>query len=239
MKDINFLDEYEIKARYIPCFLPAVFPVHFCIQFLGEDFWQTIALNIGWMVAANVSLSLIITLALIQLQCGIAKHWIEESIFGKAGINFPTTAMLLFHDSFLSTSMKSAIHEKLVNDFKFELMSENQEQTDINEAKRRSREAVGFIRRSVGRGIMTYQYNIRYGFIRNFLGGAFWGLAGSISCACWYGIEKNWRASSFFIVCSICFLVLLLFRERVLKKYAYQYAETLLSEYMSITGENK
>ena len=147
--------------------------------------------------------------------------------------------MLLFWDYFLSTSMKNAIREKVLRDFNFELMDENQEQINFDEAKKRCREAVVFIRRYVGRGVMTYQYNIRYGFIRNLLGGTFWVFAGSIGCAYWYGIGENWRASSVFVLCSIIFTILLLFKERVLKKYACQYAETLLSEYMNITGENK
>jgi hypothetical protein len=102
-------DEYEIKARYIPCFLAAVLPVHFGIQFFGNAFWETIAKNIGWLVVTNFSLSLLVTLALIQFQCGIAKHWIEEGIFGKGGINFPTTTLLLFRDPFLSRNMKVAL----------------------------------------------------------------------------------------------------------------------------------
>ena len=238
MEKVTSWDEYEIKARYIPCFITAMFPVHFCIQFLGESFWTTIAADLGWMVVANVSISMIITLALIQLQCGIAKHLIEESIFGKGGIDFPTTTMLLFRDSFLSTSMKNAIREKVLRNFNFELMNENKEQIKFDEAKKRCREAVVFIRRYVGRGVMTYQYNIRYGFIRNLLGGTFWGLAGSVGCSYWYGIGTNWRVSSAFIICSIVFVMLLLLRERVLTKYAHQYADTLFTEYMNATGEN-
>jgi len=239
MNKIKAWDEYEIKARYIPCLITAVFPVHFCILFLGEAFWETIVTNIGWLMIANVSLSLVVTLALIQLQCGIAKHWIEESIFGRGGVNFPTTTFLLFQDSFLSMSMKTAIREKVMRDFKFELMNASQEQTDINEAKRLAREAVGLIRRSVGRGVMTYHYNIRYGFMRNLIGGTPWGLAGSIGCVFWYGMQKNWQASALFIFCSLSFAALLIFKKGILQKYAYQYAETLFNEYLIQKGDKK
>ncbi|MFZ4438866.1 MAG: Mov34/MPN/PAD-1 family protein [Syntrophales bacterium] len=52
-------DEYEIKARYIPCFIAAIPPVHFLIQLLGPSFWETIIRNVGWMLVANISLSLV------------------------------------------------------------------------------------------------------------------------------------------------------------------------------------
>ena len=239
MDKITPWDEYEIKVRYIPCLITAIFPAHFCVQFLGEAFWKTIATNIGWMLAANISLSLILTLALIQLQCGIAKHYFEESIFGKGGINFPTTNMLLFCTSFLSKNMKKAIREKIKNDFNLILMDAEQERLDLDEAKKRAREAVGLIRKLVGRGIMTYQYNIRYGFIRNLLGGSLWGLAGSVVCAVQYGMEGSWKPASFFILFSACFIFLLLFREKILRSYANQYADTLINEYMNAKGENK
>jgi len=239
MSKIKAWDEYEIKARYIPCFVAAVVPVHFCIQFLGESFWKTMVTNIGWLVVANVSLSLVVTLALIQLQCGIAKHWIEEGIFGKGGINFPTTTILLFQDSFLSRSMKVAVREKIAKDFNFQLMDASQEKIDIDEARRLAREAVGFIRRYVDKGIMTYQYNIRYGFMRNLIGGALWGLAGSAGCTIWYGLHKNWQAVALFTVCTILFALLFLFRKRVLERFAYQYAETLLNEYIIQKGAKK
>lgn len=232
-------DEYEIKARYIPCLLAAVLPVHFAIQFLGNAFWEAIAKNIGWLVVTNLSLSVIVALALIQLQCGIAKHWIEEGIFGKGGINFPTTTLLLFQDPFFSRKMKLAIREKIQKDFNFELMDETQEHSDVDEAIRLARDAVGLIRRFVGKGVMTFHYNIRYGFMRNLIGGVPWGLLGGIGCAIWYGLQKHWQASIFFIVCAILFSALLLFRKMILHKFSHQYAETLFIEYMAQKGAKK
>jgi len=239
MEKIKFWDEYEIKARYIPCFIAAVFPVHFCIQFLGKSFWESIVSNIGWLAAANLSLSLIITLTLIQLQCSVAKHWIEEGVFGKGGINFPTTSFLLFQDSFLSKRMKGTIREKIIKDFNFELMNEIQEQKDIDEARRLAREAVGFIRRLVCKGVMTHQYNIRYGFMRNLIGGVLWSVPGSFGCAIWYGYQKNWHASAFFIACGLVFASLFVFKQKILQKFANQYAQILFNEYLMQKGAQK
>jgi hypothetical protein len=118
-------------------------------------------------------------------------------------------------------------------------MDESQEHLEFDEAKRLARDAVGFIRRNVGKGIMTYQYNIRYGFMRNLIGGALWGAAGSIGCAVWYLLQNNWQASILFTICSMTFVFLFLLRKRVLHKFAHQYAEILFNEYMAKKGDIK
>ena len=239
MKNQKVWDEYEIKARYIPCLLAAVPLVHFLIQFLGESFWTTVASNIGWLLVANISLSLIVTLALIQLQCGIAKHRVEESIFGKGGINFPTTNLLLFKNHVLSRSIKVAIREKILNDFNFKLMDEVQESADAEEARRLIREAVGFIRGYVRKGVMTHQYNIRYGFMRNLIGGALWACAGSIGSGVMYGLQKNWEPMALFVSSALVFFSILIFKKQILSKFANQYAEILFGEYLTMKGDTK
>jgi hypothetical protein len=239
MKNPNVWDEYEIKARYIPCFLAAVPLVHFLIQFLGESFWTTVASNIGWLILTNISLSLIVMLALIQLQCGIAKYWVEESVFGKGGINFPTTNLLLFKNHVLSRGMKVTIREKIINDFNFKLMYEVQESDDAEEARRLVREAVGFIRGYVGKGVMTHQYNIRYGFMRNLIGGALWACAGSIGSGVMYGLQKNWEPMALFVGSTLAFFSILIFKKQILSKFAHQYAETLFGEYLTMKGDAK
>jgi len=239
MSQPKWWDEYEIKARYIPCFVATVFPAHFAIQFLGQAFWQALAKDVAWLAVANLTLSTVVTLALIQVQCTVAKHWVEEGIFGKGGANFPTTTYLLFRDSFLSRKMKLGIRDKIKKDFNFTLMDEAEENASPQEARRLAREAVGFIRRYVGKGVMTHQYNIRYGFIRNLMGGAPLGFSGSVGCAIWYGYKHNQAAFSMCAFFAIFFASLVLFRENILKKLAHQYAEVLFNEYMVVQPANK
>jgi len=232
-------DEYEIKARYIPCFITAVPIVHFCTHLLGKTFWESIASNMGWMLVTNLGLSLIVTLALIQLQSGIAKHWIEESVFGKGGINFPTTNILLFQDNFLSRTLKNTLREKIKRDFQFVMLDETKEGQDMSEAKRLAREAVNFIRNYVGKGRMTHHYNIRYGFMRNIIGGALWAFVGSTGNGLLYGLQKHWAAMGLFVLFAFIFLALIVFKKPILSRYGNQYAETLFSEYLTMKGNSR
>ena len=86
MGKISNWDAYEIKARLVPTFLSVIPITHFAIMFLGRTFWNELADNIGWMpTAANLTLSFIVMLSLVQIQSSLGKTWIEESIFGKGG----------------------------------------------------------------------------------------------------------------------------------------------------------
>jgi hypothetical protein len=229
-------DEYEIKARYIPCLISVIPLVHFLILLLGVNFWKSLSANISWLLVVDLSLSVVITVALIQVQCDIAKHWIEESIFGKGGKFFPTTDLLLFSDQTLSRHSKMLLRKKVLYDFQFNLMDEKMESSDKDEARRLSREAIGFIRGFVVKGRMTHQYNIRYGFMRNLMGGFLWAIVGGLGSSIIYWLSGNWQAVGLFAFIPILYLTLLLLKRRILNKLAYQYAETLLNEYLTIKG---
>ena len=230
----NSWDEYEIKARYIPCLFSVIPLVHFLTLLMGESFWKSLSENISWLLVADLSMSVVIAIAFIQLQCGIAKHWIEESIFGKGGKYFPTTDMLLFSDPILSRNSKELLRDRILHDFNLKLMDERQENSDKDEARRLSREAIGFIRGFVGKGRMTHQYNIRYGFMRNLMGGYLWAMVGGLGSSIIYWLSGNWQAFGLFTFIVVLYLTLMFLKRQILKKLAYQYAETLLSEYLTM-----
>lgn len=234
MKSPKSWDEYEIKARYVPCLLSVVPLVNFLVLFLGNTFWSGLIGNIRWMLVANISLSLVVVLALIQFQCGLAKHWLEESVFGERGNNFPSTEMLLYQGGYISNDLKNRIREKLYTLCNFSLPDKESELRDPTEARFAAREAVGQIRRIVGKGVMTHQYNIRYGFIRNLIGGFPWAIIGSIGGAMIYGIDKDWPAMSLFLAVGFFFFSLLVFRKAILRKFAFAYADNLLNEFLTI-----
>ena len=240
MSKIKWWDEYEIKARYIPTFIAFVPLVHFLILLLGESFWKDLTENISWMlVIANFSLSLILMLAFVQLQCGFAKHWIEESVFGKGGERFPTTDMLLYKGGLISFERKEQLRARITLEFECVLSTKNEENNNPLNARLQAREAVSFVRAAVGKGIMTLQYNIRYGFFRNIIGGVIWGSIGSFGCAIIYGIGNKWGPMSFFIVFLVVYLTIYFLKKVVLEKFAFTYADTLYNEFLNKYKGNK
>jgi hypothetical protein len=227
-------DEYEIKARYIPTFLSIIPLTHFLITYLGEKFFEVIIENITWMlIIQDFGLSLILMLSFVQVQCFISKYWIEESIFGKGGKNFPTTEILLFSNNLISLERKKAIREKIEMNFKIKLPDSDYEVSDQNESRLRIRESISHVRKYVGKGIMTHQYNIRYGFFRNLIGGILISIAGSIGCSALYYTNQNWKLMSFFLCLTLLYLVFFIFRKKILESVAFSYADTLFNEFLN------
>lgn len=232
MNKAKWWDEYEIKARYIPTFISSVPLVHFLLLFLGPTFWQNLSANISWMLVANIGLSLMIMLALVQFQCGFSKHWVEEPIFGKGGVHFPSTNMLLFNSTLISTTRKEQVRKKIFDLFSMELSTKNDENKNPENARLKARDAVNRIRTVVGKGNMTLQYNIRYGFFRNFIGGVLWSVMGSLGAAVVYGLEHSWKPMLLFIAFFVVHILLFIFKKSILDKIAFAYADSLLNDFI-------
>lgn len=225
-------DEYEIKARYIPTFLSVIPIVHFSIVFFGVAFWGELFASISWMlVIANVSLSLIIMLTLSQFQSSLGKIWIEESVFGKGGERFPTTDMLLYGGGLNSKQRKEQLRHKISDISGCVFSTEEEEHADPSNARLQAREAVGHVRAKVGHGVMTIQYNIRYGFFRNLIAGMAWATVGGVGCSVMYFHDGRWKPMTLFIAYTLIFLALYSFKRVLLERLAYSYADTLFNEY--------
>lgn len=236
MSKIKPWDEYEIKARYIPTFLSSVPLVHFLLLFLGQHFWQNFNTGISWMLIANIGLSSIVMLALVQIQCGFSKHWVEEPVFGKGGINFPTTDMLLISTTLISAERKEQIRNKITQLLGCTFSTIDEERNNPTNARLQVRDAVNRVRTVVGKGSMTLQYNIRYGFFRNFIGGIIWSCTGSLGCALLYGIDNNWKPMAFFSVFFILHILVFSFKKAILNKISFTYADYLFNDFLDYKG---
>lgn len=232
MSKIKCWDEYEVKARYIPTFI-AVMPIgHFLVVILGYAFWNEFITSISWMlVVSNISISLVIMLALSQFQCSLGKIWIEESVFGKGGEHFPTTDMLLHGGGLYSKTKKEQLRRKISEMSGNIFSTEEEELADPVNARLQAREAVGHVRSKVRHGVMTIQCNIRYGFFRNLIAGVIWAALGGVVCSIMYFLDGKWKPMILFIPYTLMFLALYLFKRVLLERLAYSYADTLFNEY--------
>jgi hypothetical protein len=228
-------DEYEVKARYLPC-LVAVIPLsHFLIGVLGNTFFNNLIADTNWfLIISNIGFPLVMVLCLIQIQVVFSKNVIESGIFGQNGIHFPTTDMLLLTGEIISQEQKVLIRNDLSKSFGIAFPSKDDEITNPDNSRMLARDTVAFIRKKVGKGIMTYQYNIRYGFFGNLIGGIIWAMPGSIGCALLYAANKNWTGMIFFVMVILAYLLFFIFRKRILSSVALSYADSLLSEYLSL-----
>ncbi|HNX52691.1 MAG TPA: hypothetical protein PKI68_02990 [Pontiellaceae bacterium] len=233
---MKLLNVYEIRARYIPAIIAAL-PAIILSAFIKQDVWISLFENARcFLIVENLSLSLIAILFLIHVQRGIAKHLFENRIF-KAGKEFPTTTMLLLSDSFFSVEMKNKIRGKIETDFGIRLCPLEQEQANIEEAKKTIRDAVNLIRKQVKDGDKTLQYNIHYGLSRNLIAGSIFAIPVSVLNAVLFGIHNP---AGFYIslLMTAFFSLTLIFNRKILIHYASAYAECLLSEFLTTKGAN-
>lgn len=230
---MKLLDVYEIRARYIPAIIAAL-PAIILSAFIKRDVWISLFSNAKcFLVVENVSLSLIAVLFLIHVQRGIAKHVFENLIF-KSGKEFPTTTMLLLSNPYLSSEMKTKIRKKIETTFGIHLLTSEKEQKNLEEAKKTIRDAVNLIRKQVKDGDKTLQYNIHYGCSRNLIAGSLFALPLSVLDAYLFGMQ-NTAGFYFSVALAVLFLAVLVFNKTILTHFANDYAECLLSEFISTT----
>jgi hypothetical protein len=142
--------------------------------------------------------------------------------------------MLLLTGGIISQEKKVLIRNGLSKSFGIVFPSKDDETTNPENSRMVARDAIAFIREKVGKGIMTHQYNIRYGFFRNLIGGVIWAIPGSAGCVVLYAINKNWTAMIFFVMAILAYLLFFIFRKSILSSIAFSYADSLLSEYLSL-----
>jgi len=225
------LNEYEVKARYIPAILAAI-PLILLTSTQKEDVWLPLLKTARWfLVVENISLSVIIIFFLMQVQRFIAKFIFKRNIF-KTGYLFPTTQMLLWTDQRLSGELKTKIRESVLSDFKISLYSEDEERNDYQEAVKLIKEAVSLIRNKVNDGRLTLQHNIQFGFARNLIAGTLFALP--ISLVNIYVFSKEHSMVGIIISTFIAVLcvILILFNKKILSLLAENYANVLFTEYL-------
>jgi hypothetical protein len=228
-------DEYEIKARYLPCLISVVPISHFFVNQLGNKFFFSLIQDSNWLLyLSHISIPLVLGLCLVQVQVTLSKIFIEDRIFGTNGLHFPTTDMLLLSGGKISMEKKALLRDKLSKSFGFNFPTADAETKDMENSRLLARDAVSMIRKEVGKGVMTHQYNIRYGFFRNLIGGVLWAIPGSIGCITIYAKSKNWPAMVFFALIACGYLSLYLFRKTLLTSIANSYASSLTNDYLSL-----
>ncbi|PSR51881.1 hypothetical protein AHMF7605_28635 [Adhaeribacter arboris] len=226
-------DEYERKAKIYPAIL-ILFPF-----FVLQVFYLNKEVT-GWLdfvgsvrAITLISLPLVFMYFVVSVARLIAKAMFENLYF-KDSLHMPTTNFLLYSTRNFSSKYKAAIRSKLKKEFSVVLSSENEEQLDEIEARRRIIEAVSYIRNKVKHGYLLLKHNIQYGFWRNLVGGSVIGLILSlINLFVFYYIEPNnlpWILS--IIMCAIYSLILLS-SKWVISYLGKLYAYRLYEEYMS------
>ncbi len=178
---INFLtfglmNKYEREARVYPAIagnfvLITLISIIIYNNYITEYFCLE---KIWGMVSAFTPTALLfgsIAFFCRQLFADTSKRIFQYKFFEQDETEMPTTQMLLWTSPCrLSSQQIIIIRNQLQKDFGIRLLSKNEEENDLLEAKRTIVDAVGKMREVTRQNQNLQRYNRKYVFCRNFLG---------------------------------------------------------------------
>lgn len=228
----NVFDTYGIYARVFPailCLLPLIINWYYLSQVSEVKAIGEYLLSINFLKEISIS---IVFLYLFTQIIRITSKIFEELYFTKAN-GFPTTYLLTFSDKTFSSEFKIKIHNKIKNTFDLELLNEENESIDPEEANRRITEAVNLVRITIGDGVLVLKHNIWYGFFRNLVGGSIYGiLFSSIGIIISLTSILNTILFNISIILIGFYIFILFFNKIILIQNAEAYAKQLISEFI-------
>lgn len=223
---------YSIYARFFPAILCAL-PLTIIWYFLSQDHevkaLGEYLLSINFLKEITIS---IVFLYLFAQVIRVTSKRFEELYFTKA-VGFPTTYLLTFSDKTFSSDFKAKFRNQIKYKFDLDLLNEEDESINPEEANRRITEAINLVRVEIGDGVLVLKHNIWYGFFRNLVGGAIYGIIFSI-----IGVIISLTSTpniilfntSIILMGFYCFFIF--FRKVILIQNAEAYAKQLISEFI-------
>lgn len=233
---MKWLSSYTLFARFMPTFLSSL-PLIIFIFFINAvcDVSKLtnhiLAINI-----CGVSSYVILIYFISQIIRATSKHYENKLFINNTG--FPTTYFMTYSDHKYSDEFKNKYREKVAKLFNFTLLTKEEEISDPAEAVKRLNEATRLVIPYVGNGKLVLQYNTWYGFMRNLIGSLVYSI---VLCSINVILSRtviidNLYFSVSLILASI-YVILFLFKTPLLKQYAENYADKLLSEFMASTAK--
>lgn len=234
------MNQYEKKARLYPAIagmaVPAILTYLLSLPLIPGTWklWTEFFTHISPIIPIALVFGSVGYLA-IQLFIGTSKILFQYSIFKEDETKMPTTELI----SWTSTNRKSEedikqIAKKVKKDFGITLKNKEQELEDPIEAKKIIVDAVGKIREKTRNNGNLLQYNIKYGFCRNYLGASVYSIVYIIIAIILNHCLHLWTYN-IIIIALIIQLILAILVFFIMKMNAKDYARSLYNAYMSGT----
>lgn len=219
----NFFNEYNLKARVFPALITAL-PFFFIKHYILNQYFS---FSVTQIIFGDVSILIVLIFLFIQIN-----RFISKSLF-EVKTDFPTDKALLPSSTVLSSQYRNNLSKKIQEDFNLTLPELREENEGEQEVKIRIREIVKSIINKVKNGHLLLQHNIEYGFFRNLLGGSVVASVVSfINIFIFYFLFKNKIIFIISIILFAVYLLVIIFRKRVLAHLSEEYTQVLFREYL-------
>ena len=165
------LNKYDLYARFTPA-LVGVIP----ILLLWYNYLEYLIDLQNWIfeirLFSGISVSLILVFVFVFISRDLSK-WYQTRIFRDSGM--PGEYLMLPEKNVYSQSLRSKYYVKLESEFQLKI-----DLKDPIQLKLLLKDGFKLALETVRNNDLVFQQNIRYGFIRNLIGGSILGLIGSI-----------------------------------------------------------
>lgn len=169
------MTEYEKKARLYPALLSATVPgilLLWCIWTIVPQYFSTIPFLYRVLSMVGCAGFFIAACSFLGREVcrRMSKCLFQSWFFKEDETEMPTTDLLIYEKSIFSTQQIDNIRNKICSDFTISIPSKEL-QVEGLELRKTITDAVRQIREKTRSNTILLDYNIRYGFCRNFLGG--------------------------------------------------------------------
>ena len=173
------MDKYIRVARIYPAILGVLPSFVLLAMCMGKWFpqYQELAGNLKWMLGltcGTVAASMAVGYLVRELFKETSKVLFQYPLFKRDETEMPTTKMLLWQNKAISDAYHKEIAAKIEAEFGIKLPTREEEQINLDEAKKIVADAVCQIRQNCRGDEILRQYNIEFGFCRNYLGASVW-----------------------------------------------------------------
>ena len=233
------MDKYIRVARVYPAVLGMLPTCILLAMCMGEWFpqYQALVGNVKWvlcLIGGTALVSMAVGYLVRELFKETSKWLFQYLLFKKDETEMPTTKMLLWQNAAISPAYHKEIAAKVKATFGIKLPTREDEQADLSMAKKTIADAVYQIRQNCRGDVILRQYNIEFGFCRNYLGASVW----SILLIIGIGIANifcRWLPWWTVVVAFVVQVLLMVGCYGILESRGWSYARYLMATF---TGKN-
>lgn len=175
------MNKYNRISRLYPAvlgMLPICILLAMCIG-VWFPHYQTLAGNVKGvlcLIGGTVTVSLALGYLVSEIIRETSKVLFQYPLFKKDETEMPTTKMLLWQNEDISPAYHKKIASKVKTLFGIKLPTREEELANPVEAKKIIVDAVSQIRQHSRGDMILEQYNMEFGFCRNYLGASVWSI---------------------------------------------------------------
>lgn len=175
------MDKYIRVARVYPAILGMLPTCILLAMCMGEWFpqYQVLVGNLQWvlcLIGGTTLVSMTVGYLVSEVFKETSKWLFQYRMFKKDETEMPTTKMLLWQNELISPEYHNEIAAKVKETFGRKLPTRKEEEADPGLSKMRIAEIVSQIRQNCRGDEILRQYNIEFGFCRNYLGASVWSI---------------------------------------------------------------